>query len=274
MEAVSFKKMHGSGNDFILMDNRSRLIPPSKGPETARRLCRRKFSVGADGLILIEDSKQAHYRWRFYNADGSEAEMCGNGGRCAARFAVLEGIAPPEHSFETKAGIIKASVDGARVKIQLPGPSNISLDESLELRTEAVTAHHLNTGVPHTCLFVDDVHSVPVFEWGRLIRHHERFRPEGTNADFVQVVSEDELFVRTYERGVEDETMACGTGAVAAALAAGLKGLVKSPVRIRTWGGEVLTVHFTLEEGGIREVFLEGEAVVVYSGLLDGDQKI
>ncbi len=258
--------MHGSGNDFILIDNRKRLILPEHAEEAAITMCRRGFGIGADGLILIEESGKAHFRWRFLNADGSLADMCGNGGRCAARFAYIEGIAPAEMEFETGAGIIKAEVKDGEVKLQLPPPHGLALDEELRLRDRTMTVHFLNTGVPHTVIFVNDLESIPVFEIGRLIRHHRKFAPEGTNVNFAEVKDRSSIRIRTYERGVEDETLACGTGAVASAVISALKADTASPIRVETWGGEDLKIYFNIQGEEIKEVFLEGKAVLVFTG--------
>ncbi|MBU0482078.1 MAG: diaminopimelate epimerase [Proteobacteria bacterium] len=277
---IPFTKMSGTGNDFILIDNRNGTIRKDEMSHLARRVCRRQFSVGADGLILIENSDQADFRWHFYNADGSEAEMCGNGARCAARFAFSRDIAPASMKFETIAGLISAEMSGLSVKIRLTPPSDIIMARSIDVAGQQVEVHSINTGVPHAVYFVDDNSKSPVVEMGRLIRHHKLFEPAGTNVNFVQLPKE-ELYVRTYERGVENETQACGTGAVASALIAALHGHVTSPVKVRTSGGEQLIIHFTLldvdpglqqgivavqHEQRISEVFLEGPASFIYEG--------
>ena len=271
MEPISFKKMHGSGNDFIMIDNRDGRIEASKAHDLAVCLCRRRFGVGADGLILIEDSSRADFKWRFYNADGSEAEMCGNGGRCAARFAVSLGIALSELSFETIAGIMHASVKGSTVKLQLPQAEGLCLDMPLKIENKQISLDCLNTGVPHAVCFVPDLESVPILEWGRSIRYDPCFLPSGTNVDFVQVLDRHDILIRTYERGVEAETMACGTGAVATAILSACRGLTESPVRVKTLGGEILTVYFELEKREARAIFLEGKALFVYSGQIEDD---
>lgn len=276
-----FTKMSGTGNDFIIVDNRDQGIKKEQMGALAARICRRQFSVGADGLILIGNSARADFRWEFYNGDGSEAEMCGNGARCAARFAYSRGIAPARMHFETIAGLIEAQIIGSKVKIRLTPPTDIRLARSVEIDGQAKEVHSINTGVPHVVHFVEDNGETPVREWGRHIRHHKLFEPAGTNVNFVQM-PENELYVRTYERGVEDETMACGTGAVASALVAALHGHVTSPVRVRTSGGDVLTIHFSLldlddsqdgaaaqrHEQRIAEVYLEGPATFIYEGQL------
>ncbi len=269
--SIQFTKMHGSGNDFILIDNRDRLIKHADAPYKARKWCRRRFGVGADGFILIEKSQKADFKWYFFNADGSEAEMCGNGGRCAARFAFMKGICGEKLSFETIAGIIRAEVKDKLVKLEMTKPSDLRLDINFSTGLEELTIDYINTGVPHAVVLTEDLDHVPVFEWGRLIRYDDLFAPEGTNVDFVQIKDEHHILIRTYERGVEDETLACGTGAVASALIAGLKGLVKSPVKVTTWGNEELTIYFDLQGQEFREVFLEGGAIHVYTGVLDGD---
>ena len=269
---IPFYKMHGGGNDFVLIDNRARFIPEAEQPQFARRVCRRRMGVGADGLILIEDSTQADFKWRFYNADGSEPEMCGNGGRCAARFAVLNGIAPETLSFETLAGLIRAEVRDRRVKITLTGVGDFNLHTSIPLEAETLVGHCARVGVPHVVVPVDDLELAPVTHWGRMIRFHSLFQPAGTNVNFIRFKGPREVEIRTYERGVEDETLACGTGAVAAALIAALLGKAGSPVTVHTRGGEVLTVYFKPQGEAFTQIYLEGDAVVVYQGDLWVDE--
>ena len=260
-------KMSGSGNDFILVDNRSKQVPDSEMASLARSLCRRMVSVGADGLIFIEPSDRYDFKWRFFNADGSEAEMCGNGGRCAARFAFLKGIAGKEMTFETLAGPIQAWVDGAVVKLQLTKPKDQRLNQQIELDGKTIDFDFLNTGVPHTLIWVEDSEKTDVARLGPKIRFHEHFKPAGTNVDFVQLTPGGLLSLRTYERGVEGETLACGTGAVAAGAVAFLKKRLASPVRVRTRGGEILTVYLEGQAGqGIEQVYLEGAVRLVFQG--------
>jgi diaminopimelate epimerase len=263
----AFYKMTGGGNDFILIDNREGRIDVDALRLSIPRICRHKLSVGADGLIVLEHSAKAHFRWRFFNADGSEAEMCGNGGRCAARLAHFLGMAPSDLIFETVAGLIKAQVRGKVVKLTLPPPSDIRLGISLPIGEEEVSVDFINTGVPHAVIFAPDLQEVDVVGLGRQIRHHEAFQPAGTNVDFV-TVDNGTVAIRTYERGVEDETLACGTGAVAAAIIAGLRGLAISPTTVIPRSGEALTIYYE-GEGKIREVSLEGEVRMIYHGWLD-----
>jgi diaminopimelate epimerase len=269
---IPFFKMHGGGNDFVLIDHRARFLPENRQPEFARKVCVPKIGVGADGLILIEDSNKADFKWRFYNADGSEPEMCGNGGRCAARFAVLNGIAPETLSFETLAGIIRAEVNGRRVKITLAGVGDLNLHTGITLEEETLVGHFLRVGVPHVVVPVADLELTPVTHWGRMIRFHSIFEPQGTNVNFVRFRGPGEVEIRTYERGVEDETLACGTGAAAAALVAAGLGKVKSPVTVHTRGGEALTIYFVRQGEAFADVYLEGDALVVYQGDLWVDE--
>ncbi len=278
---IPFAKMSGTGNDFIIIDHREPVIAEADQSEFARIVCRRKFSVGADGLILIEKSDTADFRWQFYNGDGSRAEMCGNGARCAARFAFENKIAPPHMRFETEAGEIEAfMLEGAGnpVKIRLTAPEDLRLNMSMAVGSAEQNLHFINTGVPHTVVLVNEAADVPVAEWGREIRYHENFQPAGTNANFAQVVSSNILKVRTYERGVEGETMACGTGAVASALVVALLEQAEPPVTVITSGGEKLTIHFSTKGDKDKRqldsdagIFLEGPARLIYKGMLGPD---
>lgn len=265
---IDFIKMSGSGNDFILIDNRSRSLPVGNVIAFVRRVCEPKKSIGADGLILIEHSDRADFRWRFFNADGSEVDMCGNGGRCAARFAFLKGITGPTLSFETGAGIIDAEVKGDTVKLRLTDPHSLRLDEAIGVDGGNLEVSSINTGVPHVVHFTDHLDAFDVFHTGRRIRHHEHYQPAGTNANFVTVSGRHALRIRTYERGVENETLACGTGSVAAALISSAKGWTDSPVAVSVKSGEGLTIYFGRNEKGFEKVYLEGRAAVVYEGRL------
>lgn len=266
--------MSGTGNDFILIDHRKPLIEPEAMSEFAALVCRRKFSVGADGLILIEDSEQADFIWRFYNADGSIAEMCGNGARCAARFAFMQGIAPAQMRFATLAGIIEATVSGVNVAVKMTDPVKLRMEQTISVDNTQVTLHSIDTGVPHAVVFVDNIDQAEVCALGSRIRHHEAFKPAGTNVNFVGRQG-DALKVRTYERGVENETLACGTGSAACAIIASLLGQASSPVEIITSGGDRLTVLFDIKHGRssdiVYNVFLKGPAHLVYTGELDAE---
>jgi len=266
MKPIPFTKMSAAGNDFVIIDNRQHILESERAKEYAQKICRRKLSVGADGLILIEDSNMADFKWRFFNADGSEAEMCGNGGRCVARLAYIKGIAPRTLSFETLAGIIKAEILGERVKLQLPLPYNLTSDLKLSLDGKCYTVDSITIGVPHVVMFVEDLSNLEVVKLGKIIRFSECFKPAGTNVNFVTIKNGSTIAIRTYERGVEEETLACGTGAVASALIANKKKGVVSPVSVLTQGGEILTVHYSKEDQVLKEVFLEGGANFIYEG--------
>jgi len=263
---IPFIKLSGSGNDFIFIDHRKPIIPVNEMRDFARKVCQRRVSVGADGLMFIEPSDRADFKWRFFNPDGSEGEMCGNGGRCAARFAFLKKIAGPSLTFETLAGILAAEVNGKRVKLELTKPFGLKLDEKISLNGQEVVFSSINTGVPHAVIFSEDVEGMDVVSLGRAIRHHSHFVPAGTNANFVRVIDRSHLSVRTYERGVEDETLACGTGTVASTLIAAFRGMVNSPVSVKTRGGEILVVHFEIECKKVKRVFFEGDVHIIYEG--------
>jgi diaminopimelate epimerase len=265
---IEFYKMSGSGNDFIIIDNRDLSLNVGDLPAFARRICERKISVGADGLILIEPSKSADFKWQFLNSDGSIPEMCGNGSRCVARYAYLKGIAPKKMSFETLVGIISAEVNDDVVKVRLTDPSPVKAGIKIEVEGQKFILDSIDTGVPHAVIFVDDPDNCDVYNNGRKIRYHEHFAPRGTNADFTAVFDRHKIRVRTYERGVENETLACGTGMVAAALAAAQRGLVESPVDVLVQSGETLRIYFENKNGLWREIYLEGKVKIVYQGLL------
>ncbi len=209
MKTIEFWKMNGSGNDFILIDNRDGKVPEDEMRSLVKRVCRRRQSIGADGLIFVIDSDQYDFAWRFFNADGGEAEMCGNGGRCVARFAYLNGIAGPKMTFDTIIGPITAEVKDRNVKIRLPSPTDLRTDIALPHENGWMNANFINTGVPHVVIQVKEIANHPVFEQGRAIRFHSMFSPEGANANFMEVHGPDSIEVRTYERGVENETLAC-----------------------------------------------------------------
>lgn len=264
MKKLAFIKMVASGNDFVVIDNRDRIIDPT--PAWVRRICERRLGVGADGVLIIEPSKIADFKMRIVNADGSEAEMCGNGARCAAKFARMKKIADSQMCFETIAGVIIAKVIRSQVKVKLTDPIDLILNKELTVDDHQLTVHCLNTGVPHTVLIVEDIEEVKVRELGHQIRWHPAFAPAGSNVNFIQIIDEQSIKIRTYERGVEDETLACGTGSAASACLACLLGLVKPPVKMLTRGGEVLEIGFDKIAGRILHLYLSGRVQVVYWG--------
>ena len=269
--SIPFMKMSGAGNDFVVMDNRDGKVDATPG--FISKVCARRVSVGADGMLLVENPADptADFRMRYYNSDGGEAETCGNGARCIARFAHLHGIAGRSMSFETAAGRYSADIVGDGVKLGLSDPVDVRPELKVALADGPRLASFANTGVPHVVYFVDDVDALDVVGLGRETRYHDDFAPAGTNANFAQALDDGSLRVRTYERGVEDETLACGTGCVAAAIGASLRGVSASPTTVHVRGGSDLVIHFTDDGGAIRDVHLEGDARIVCAGELRGD---
>ena len=263
---IPFMKMSGAGNDFVVMDNRDGRIDAT--PDFISKVCARRVSVGADGMLLVERATDpaAAFRMRYYNSDGGEAETCGNGARCIARFAHLHGVAGSSMSFETAAGPYSADIVGDGVKLGMSDPTDVRADFKVALADGPRRASSANTGVPHVVYFVDDTEDVDVVALGRETRHHDDFAPAGTNANFAQTLEDGSLRLRTYERGVEDETLACGTGAVAAAITASLRGHATSPTTVHVRGGFDLIIHFTNTGGGLGDIYLEGDARVVCAG--------
>jgi len=266
---IAFTKMNGAGNDFILIDNREQAIELSS--KQIERLCDRHRGIGADGLLLLEPntSGSADWTWRFYNSDGGSADMCGNGARCFGAFVRKLTKKDTSITFETLAGIIDASFDDSLVTVTLTPPGPLEVDQAIEVNGSQLTSHSLNTGVPHAVVFVDDADQAMVKEQGRAIREHSQFAPAGTNVNFVQVLRPDLIRVRTYERGVEGETLACGTGVSAAAMITSHIQKTKPPISVQVQGGDVLTVDFQTSESGFTHVKLTGPAEFVYTGEIE-----
>ena len=258
--------MNGAGNDFVLMDNRAWKVKLSR--EQIVRLCDRHRGVGADGLILLvpSSSGKADWAWEFFNSDGSIGEMCGNGARCFGGFVKKVTGQDRDFTFETEAGIIRARFQGDRVTVNLTAPTGLRLNEKLPLRDGPQLMHSLNTGVPHAVLFVPDADKAMVLQLGPEIRRHPHFAPKGTNVNFVQVLAPNHIRVRTFERGVEGETLACGTGVTAAALISARVHQFVSPVRVQVQGGDQLEVSFRESNGEFAEVCLTGPAEFVFEG--------
>jgi diaminopimelate epimerase len=263
---LEFTKMNGAGNDFVLLDNRAQKLKLTR--DQVVQLCDRHRGVGADGVILLIPcaSGKADWAWEFYNSDGSTGEMCGNGARCFARFVQARTGLDRDFTFETEAGIITARFQGERVTVNLTQPTDLRLNEPVALSTGRQTLHSLNTGVPHAVLFVPDADKAMIQQLGPEIRRHPRFGPKGTNVNFVQVLGPNHIRVRTFERGVEGETLACGTGVAASALIASRVHQFGSPVRVQVRGGEQLQVSFQEKDGGFLDVHLQGPAEFVFEG--------
>jgi len=263
---MKFTKMHGAGNDFIIIDDRSSRISPSR--EMISSLCHRNFGIGADGLILVRPSLSGDdFKMVYYNSDGSRARMCGNGARCAARFAYRNSIAPGRMRMETDSGTVEAEIKGKLVDIRIGKVAGLKLE--VELRDSELKPALAVCGVPHAALIVSDVGSIPrgrFLQICRTVRNDEALSPEGANVNLVQIAGRNSLHYRTYERGVEDETLACGTGAVAVAVITSHLGNTRPPVSCYTRGGDLLTIDFELDPSGASDCHLTGPAVTTFTG--------
>jgi diaminopimelate epimerase len=270
---LHFYKMNGAGNDFIVIDNRDLSI--SLDEDTIAALCDRNRGIGADGLLAVEPAeKGADFKFRYYNADGGEAEMCGNGARCFGFFTAHLGDEdkdlPSSVSFETIAGILTAEIVEEEVRIAMSEPKDLELKAPVEIEGLEVDLHFLNTGVPHVVGFVDDLENFDIVKNGRAIRRHPHFSPNGTNVNFVKILGPDHIAIRTYERGVENETLACGTGMVASALVHHLLNGAESPVKVDVEGGDTLTIGFEkIDDTTFSKVTLTGPADFVFEGEIE-----
>lgn len=267
---LHFYKMNGAGNDFIVVDNRD--LQSSLDAETIEALCDRHRGIGADGLLAVEPAeKGADYKFRYYNADGGEAEMCGNGARCFGRFtAHLKEQVPDKVTFETIAGTLAAEMVGDDVRIAMSEPKDLRLNTSTRVSGLDAELHFINTGVPHVVVFVEDLDDLDVFQHGRDIRQHDDFAPAGTNANFAKVLAPSHIAIRTYERGVEDETLACGTGMVASALIHHLLTGDPSPIKVDVEGGDTLEIGFeSTGDWTFANVTLTGPADFVFEGEIE-----
>ena len=265
---VEFTKMHGAGNDFLVLDNRWYRFSDEELSEMAATWCRRRYGVGADGLLALNPTEEdgVAYRMRYVNSDGSWATMCGNGARCLARFALSADFDGPELTFDTDAGRYRAAIattDADRIRLFVPSPSGMNLD--IELETDlGGPVHFVHTGTEHLVVFVPDLSAAPVAEWAPRLREDARLDPPGANVNFVEV-RPDGLHVRTYEKGVEEETLSCGTGVLAAAvLATATDRIATDPVRVHTRGGTLTVGNLSNGEGD--SLYLEGPVVTVFRG--------
>ncbi|MCL5408537.1 MAG: diaminopimelate epimerase [Candidatus Omnitrophica bacterium] len=259
---MEFYKIVGSGNDFVIVDNRGNRIIKKK--LLAGKICQSKYGIGADGLILLEKSRKADFKMRIFNPDGSEAEMCGNGLRCLVRFIQEKNLSKNKHlNIETRAGIYETIIKGRYIAAKMFFLSKPKLNLSIDVNNENINVHYVNTGVPHTVLFTEDVENLPIETMGHAIRYHKTFQPAGTNVDWVKIMNPREIKVRTYERGVEGETLACGTGVTASVICACLLKKIKSPVNVIVRSGETLKASFSDD---LKNIFLEGDAKIVFHG--------
>lgn len=267
---LNFNKMNGAGNDFVVIDNRN--LKTNLNKDQIEKLCDRHRGIGADGLLAVEPAeKGADYKFRYYNADGGEAEMCGNGARCFGKYvANLEGKTLQKVSFETIAGTLTAEIIGDNVLIAMSDPFDLEMNANCDIESLGAPVHVLNTGVPHAISFVDNLQELDVIKNGAAIRYHDRFAPNGTNANFASVLSTNHIAIRTYERGVEGETLACGTGMCAAAIIHHLLTDAPSPIKVDVAGGDTLEIGFKKEENNqFTDVTLTGPADFVFSGSLE-----
>jgi diaminopimelate epimerase len=266
---ISFLKMHGAANDFVVVDHRAPSLPETAAglEPLIQRLCDRRRGVGADGVLLLERDPELDFSMRYFNADGRPAEFCGNGARCLARLALDLGLgASGEVRFRTEVGAMRArrSVDGRGIELRVGKVEGWGPIETIEVAGRAFTGRRIRTGVPHFVVPVERVEWVPVGEWGPALRHHQSFGPAGTNVDFVSRLAAGRMAMRTYERGVEAETLACGSGAMAAALWAVAEG-DHPPIAVVTAGGDELHVGLSAAGSGW-DASLTGPAEVAYSG--------
>src|SRR5881398_3204781 len=254
---LRFTKMNGAGNDFVLIDNRAGEVHLDRGQ--IARLCDRHRGIGADGILLLEEAANgADFRMRYFNSDGGEAEMCGNGARCFARFANKIAGAQEKISFETPAGVIAAELTGDLVTLHMTEPTDLRLNVMLRVGDENKTVHLVNSGVPHIVIPVQDLDDVDVQREGAAIRYHEMVSPKGANVNFIKKRGARQIAVRTYERGVENETLACGTGVVASALIFDATEKTDGPIGVLVRGGSELNVDFHRDSQRFTDVTLTG----------------
>jgi diaminopimelate epimerase len=266
---IDFYKMVASGNDFVLIDRRKVNFSPDR--KIIQQICSRKFGVGSDGLLLIENSRKADFRMRIFNPDGSEPTMCGNGARCAALYYFTISK-KKEATVETGAGILNAqSISENRVKIRMTEPHSLETDVHLDVQGTRYIINFIDTGVPHAVIFSNDIDNIDLKKVGPLIRFHDDLAPEGANVNFVKVLDKNSIKIRTYERGVEDETLACGTGSVASAVVYGNETPeidLSRTINVHTRSGEILKIYFKFKDNKFHDVWLEGQARFVFSGNL------
>jgi diaminopimelate epimerase len=267
---IKFEKMSGAGNDFVVIDNRTGKITNRKS--FAKKVCDRHWSVGADGLLLVEKSKRAQYKMMYYNSDGSYGGMCGNGGRCIAMFAYKHRIARAEHAFEALNYIYNVNILNSRlVRLTMKDPSDIQIGTGLVVNGKTIGYHFINTGSPHTIIVANELgklKELDVHMYGSSIRWNQTFRPEGSNVNFIEQRDSKTILLRTYERGVEAETLACGTGSIASAIIASKIWNLKPPIKIIPTSKITLRVGFNKTQQAISKVYLEGPAITTYSGIL------
>ncbi len=268
-KSIQFTKMAGAGNDFIVVDAKKGL----NYKRIAVKACERTNGIGADGLLVFDKSKKADFKMRIINADGSEAEMCGNGARCMAAY-IVNNKKTKKKSFtmETLAGILEAQASGEIATVKLSEPQGYKPAITLTVNKRKINVSFIDTGVPHTIIYVDNIENINVKKIGNIVRFHKKFQPKGTNVNFVEQVGKSLVHARTYERGVEDETKACGTGSVASAVITYLKSnpdiknKKNASMKVKTKSGELLVVTFDVSQGVPTNVRLKGSAKFIAKG--------
>ena len=265
-EKIPFAKLSASANDFIVVDNRDHKFS-NVASFMARRICARRYSVGADGMILVENSDRASVRIRYVNPDGQEFNTCGNGGRAAARYTHLFVDRESHLTMETNIGIVKAEVLDESVKLQLVNPTEIRLNIELPLEGSVYRGHFVQTGDPHFVIPFKNIRNIDFVTIARKLRHHEQLRPAGANVHFIEQTTRNAMKIRSFERGVENETLACGSGCVSSATSTFRDGQTDPPVIFEPQSGIPVTVHFEPEEN-FGEIYLEGDARLIYLGEL------
>jgi diaminopimelate epimerase len=255
---IVFNKYQGAGNDFVIIDNRKNIFNPGDS-KLINNLCNRRFGIGADGLILICESSDNDFEMKYFNSDGFEGTMCGNGGRCSADFAIRTGIAGKKLSFKASDGLHKAVSENGIIRLQMNDVKEPRLIKG---------SYSINTGSPHYVIFKKDIEDIDVNTEGKKLRWSEDFAPGGTNVNFVEI-EDNGIYVRTFERGVEEETLSCGTGVTASAIASVLSGHFDTKtVKVKTKGGN-LSVSFNIYGNSISDIWLSGPATFVFKGEVD-----
>jgi diaminopimelate epimerase len=280
MEKLLFTKMHGAGNDFILVD---KILNPQAtlSAELVKQICHRNFGIGADGVLFFNENSNLAYDLIYFNADGTTGSLCGNGARCGAYYAFSKGVVKEEKfNFNSNGRIYSAEVlEGGGIKFYFNQPERIKLNFKVKFAEQLINASFADTGTPHLVINIADVmknpkdisskfdaiDEFPVFEFGRGLRYHNDFAPNGVNVNFIQI-TESGILIRTYERGVENETLACGTGSAASALTASINYKIKAPVNLITKGGSVLIVDFNYDGTSVNDFSLTGPAQIVFNG--------
>jgi diaminopimelate epimerase len=265
--------MSGAGNDFVIIDNRSAAIKDKTA--LAKLVCDRHWGVGADGLLLLEASERASYRMMYYNADGSYGGMCGNAGRCIAMFAYMHQIAKSDHTLEALDYIYTVSINSDNVSIRMKNPLSINLNRHLFIGKKKIIYHSIDTGAPHVVIQINefskdkDLDRLDVQRWGRELRWNKKFSPAGTNVNFIKLINDNSIYLRTYERGVETETLACGTGSFAAAIIAYKKWKLNTPLTVFPSSKIPLNINFNEIDKTIQNVVLTGPAIITCTGSVD-----